>query len=75
MFRNPNKDTRNELVDHEMLPNWPDFTDKQKQYLELSEHPVTGRGLRSKECAFWMEYLPQLLSTGRINMYNKRVLF
>ena len=67
MHRDPNKDTQSKALDLEKLHNWPEFTDKQKQYLELSVHPVIGKGLRSKECAFWREYLPQLLSKGEVD--------
>ncbi|GAB1606389.1 acetylcholinesterase-like [Argonauta hians] len=48
------------------LQEWPVHTAAQKEYLNLNADNVhnllTGKGLRSKECAFWKEYLPQLVA-------------
>ena len=53
---------------------WPIHTPNGKEYMELNSRfnnePDTmtpiGRGPRANECAFWVDYLPQLIaSTGR----------
>uniref|UniRef100_A0A6G1SKY2 Acetylcholinesterase n=1 Tax=Aceria tosichella TaxID=561515 RepID=A0A6G1SKY2_9ACAR len=43
--------------------NWPEYADR-RQYFELhSEYIRVGRGPRSKQCAFWSHYLPQLIQS------------
>lgn len=42
---------------------WPVYGDK-KEYFELhGDHAGIGRGPRAKQCAFWSQYLPQLIRT------------
>ena len=52
---------------------WPRHTPQRREYFELNSKFVNevdkrkaiGRGPRTKECAFWLEYLPSLVaSTG-----------
>lgn len=63
----------NRAPGHHSLNEWPLHTPKGKEYLELNikylneadKSKAVGRGPRTKECAFWKEYLPQLIaSTG-----------
>lgn len=47
------------------LENWPPYTrDDPVYYIFNAEHDGTGRGPRSKECAFWNELLPHLATGG-----------
>ncbi len=60
------------------LNEWPLHTPKGKEYLQLhvnylnqaDKSKAVGRGLRAKECAFWKEYLPDLVrNTGSITLF------
>ena len=52
---------------------WPVFTSEGQHYLELNSRfnnepdksLAVGRHLRSRECAFWEDYLPNLVTASR----------
>lgn len=44
------------------IKKWPKHTVNGKHYLELGINSTyVGRGPRLRQCAFWKEYLPQLV--------------
>ena len=51
------------------VDEWPLYTPTAREYLELNSRflkdtdksKAVGRGPRIKECAFWDEYIPQLI--------------
>lgn len=44
------------------IKEWPKHTASGKHYLELGINTTyIGRGPRLRQCAFWKEYLPQLV--------------
>ena len=55
------------------LDEWPLHSTEDKEYLTLSTKYIKaekkfegiGNGIRSKECAFWSEYLPHLVAATR----------
>ena len=72
LFSDPNR-----IPGQHSLDEWPPHTPVGKEYLELNvkfldesdKSTAIGRGPRSKECAFWKEYLPQLVaSTSKHNI-------
>lgn len=45
------------------LPHWPTHTAAKKEYLTLeTNNSDVGYGIRTRQCAFWKRYLPQLLA-------------
>ena len=59
-FSHPSK-----TIDGQWVENWPLHTEHGKEYLTLAANGTTvGRGPRTKQCAFWQKYLPQLLKDG-----------
>lgn len=62
---NPNGPTINTENDE-----WPKHTAKGKEYYELAvNRKFIGSGPRLRQCAFWKEYLPQLLNTASGKFY------
>ena len=41
--------------------HWPLYTAYRKEYLTFSTNYSIGQGIRTKQCAFWQTYLPQLI--------------
>lgn len=42
---------------------WPKHTANGREYLELGINTTkTGHGPRMRQCAFWKEYIPQLIA-------------
>ena len=41
---------------------WPEYTIPELEYKELSLGLPTGRAVRAKQCAFWNQYLPELIA-------------
>nr|XP_046910537.1 acetylcholinesterase-like [Dermatophagoides farinae] len=41
--------------------HWPLYTAYKKEYLTFSTNYSIGQGIRTKQCAFWQTYLPQLM--------------
>ena len=64
VFRDPNISPGKQS-----LNEWPRYTPDGKEYLELNakfmDEPdksfAVGRALRARECAFWKNYLPNLI--------------
>ena len=65
------------------LNEWPMHTPDGKEYLELNskflknadKSEAVGRGPRTKECAFWKNYLPQLVAgTSKLKLQEKKHL-
>ncbi|XP_011298021.1 acetylcholinesterase [Fopius arisanus] len=52
---------------------WPRHTFKDKEYLTLDTNTSdVGYGIRTRQCAFWKKYLPQLLAaTSKLEMSSK----
>ena len=44
---------------------WPQYTIPELEYKELALDLPTGRAVRASECAFWNQYLPDLLEVIR----------
>ncbi|XP_046823958.1 acetylcholinesterase-like isoform X2 [Vespa crabro] len=55
------------------LPHWPTHTAVKKEYLTLdTNNSDVGYGIRTRQCAFWKRYLPQLLAdTSKLEMPPK----
>jgi hypothetical protein len=67
IFSDPNRNPALEDYTEE----WPKHRPREKKYLELNSkfieddiysQDAVGRGPRAKQCAFWLEYLPQLVA-------------
>lgn len=42
--------------------HWPLYTTHSKEYLTFAVNSTAiGRGIRTKQCAFWQNYLPNLI--------------
>lgn len=41
--------------------HWPLYSAYKKEYLTFSTNYSIGQGIRTKQCAFWQTYLPQLM--------------
>ncbi|XP_057331587.1 acetylcholinesterase-like [Microplitis mediator] len=52
---------------------WPQHTAKNQEYLTLDTNTTdVGQGIRTRQCAFWKKYLPQLISaTSKLEMSSK----
>lgn len=52
---------------------WPQHTSTNKEYLTLNTNTTdVGYGIRTRQCAFWKKYLPQLLAaTAKLEMTSK----
>lgn len=66
LYSNPNGQSTENL--------WPKHTANEREYFELGMNVShIGRGPRLRQCAFWKDYLPQLLtSTSELNNIFKR---
>lgn len=50
------------------VAEWPKHTANGKEYMELGINVSRiGHGIRSRQCAFWKEYLPQLMTASKFS--------
>lgn len=58
------------------VQEWPKHTPNGKHYLELGINTThIGRGPRLRQCAFWKEYLPQLIQATSKNRIISLYIF